>query len=165
MKIVQCVIGVVLGMFIMASHAQAQRAAHTMIGQIQPDIVATLGLSPEQNEKLDTLKVKFSQELMIISNALKVKRLALNAGLQTMYVDKKKVDALVAEIGQLSQQEMAKQVEQVFAIREVLTPEQNQKLIAAQVAKKDQGGKGAKGAKGGKHKGKKKADQQTQDEQ
>ena len=162
MKILQYLTGFVFGMFVLTSHAHAQGAVKMAQDQIPVDIEAQLELSPEQSDRLATLKEKYAVEQGVISDALKTKRTAIVTALDAAAPDRKKVDAIVADINQLSAQEMGKRIDQVFAIRAILTPEQNQKLLQLIKEKRDaakaDSGKATKGAPKGKHHGKKKKD-------
>ncbi|MBF0122651.1 MAG: periplasmic heavy metal sensor [Candidatus Omnitrophica bacterium] len=160
MKILQCLLGLVFGMFVMTSYVQAQKIKDETKA-ISSEVGTKLGLTPEQRDKLAALQERFTAELRVIGDTLKTKRVGLKEALAVVSPDRKKVDSLVGEINQLNSQELTKRIDQAFAVNALLTPQQNQnlqKLLSEQkgaLKTKGEGKKAGKAAKAGK--GEKKA--------
>lgn len=155
MKIVQYVTGIFLGTFVFASLVSAQGMGGKAGKPMRPEVEYKLGLTPEQSNKLSTVRERIGDEIKVISVALKDKRLALSNELAALNPDRKKIDAIAVEVSQLTTQEITKHIEEVFSIRAILTPEQNQKyydLLQAQMkasaGKKEEKRSSRKGQKG-----------------
>ncbi|MBF0619189.1 MAG: Spy/CpxP family protein refolding chaperone [Candidatus Omnitrophica bacterium] len=118
--------GTVLGA--VPSFAEQKAAAPTAVQPAAAKDEIDLGLTPEQREKVKALKDSFQAELQAIANASRVKRNELKMALDQDKLDRKAIDKLVAEIGDLDARRLTAQVDQVFKMREVLTPEQFRKI-------------------------------------
>jgi Spy/CpxP family protein refolding chaperone len=87
-----------------------------------------LGITPEQSEKMRTMRQEFVAKQQALGNDLKVKKDELGAELNSDNLNRGKVDSLLADIKALQGKALDNRVDQVFLMREVLTTEQYKKF-------------------------------------
>jgi len=88
-----------------------------------------LGLTQEQKDKLKNLRDDLRAKQNTYSDDLRVAKTSLQQELESANPDRKKADNLVVSINKIQTQMLALRVDQVFAMRTILTPEQYQKLL------------------------------------
>jgi periplasmic protein CpxP/Spy len=88
-----------------------------------------LGLTPEQKDKLKALREDARAKQAGLADDLRNAKSALQKELDSPSPDRKRADNLVASVNKLQSQILAARVDQVFAMRAILTPEQYQKLV------------------------------------
>ena len=112
-----------------------------------------LGLSVEQREKMKALREEFSGKQRDLGDQVKAKRDALRAELDGEDPDRVKVTALVGDVSDLQKQMMINRMDNVFKVREILTPEQFKKLREARAKRMEERkeGRGDKKREGRKH--------------
>jgi Spy/CpxP family protein refolding chaperone len=116
--------------------ARAETAAPSAAPGTGEDKVATevariekeLGITPEQSEKMRTMRQEFVAKQQALGNELKVKKDELGAELNSDAPNRGKVDGMLADIKALQGKALDNRVDQVFLMREVLTPEQYAKF-------------------------------------
>jgi Spy/CpxP family protein refolding chaperone len=89
-----------------------------------------LNLTPEQKETLKTQREAKKEEHKAAREQMKVKMRALHDAISKPETKRADVDGLVAEVNALKGQMFARQIDGVFAMKEVLTPEQFAKMQA-----------------------------------
>ncbi|MBF0569238.1 MAG: Spy/CpxP family protein refolding chaperone [Candidatus Omnitrophica bacterium] len=99
-----------------------------MVEKGQEEIENKLGLSQEQREKIKAIRKDFRAKQEPLAAQIKEKREALRLELDGDKPDRKKVEALVAEVTKLQGQTMLNHADMVLTLRPVFTPEQYQKL-------------------------------------
>jgi len=91
-------------------------------------IIQELDLSPEQQELINKQRAGHREKRRQTFQTLRTKRLELKQELEKQDVDKKKIDSLVSEIKPLLGKLLDLRVESILAMKEILTPEQFEKL-------------------------------------
>jgi Spy/CpxP family protein refolding chaperone len=90
--------------------------------------VGQLGLSQEQQEKLDEYRSKHRRERRQLREKMNIKRSELKLELDKPETDKKKVAEIVAEMKKLEGEKIDQRVNSILELKELLTPEQFEKL-------------------------------------
>ena len=110
-------------------------------------LAVNLNLSEDQIKKLQDLRLEYQKETLELKNALRVKRLELQALLASNEVDENKASSIVEEIGKLSTDIWKKSIHYRLEMRKILTEEQWNKLLFYRHLGgrrgKDRGGRGA----------------------
>ncbi len=91
-------------------------------------VVQELKLTPEQQDLIKKQRAKQKEKRRQTFQTLRTKRLELRQELEKQDIDKKKIDSLVAEIKPLMGELLDLKVESILAMKEILTPEQFEKL-------------------------------------
>jgi len=89
-----------------------------------------LNLSEDQIKKLEDLNLKYQKEMLELTNALQAKQLELQTLLASKQPDQAKVNSKVEEIGKLRTDIEKKALEYQNKVKEILTPEQWNKLYS-----------------------------------
>jgi Spy/CpxP family protein refolding chaperone len=97
-----------------------------------------LGLTPEQQTKLQNLRTEFSAKQVKLQDDLRIAKASLQKELDSANPDRKKSDTLVASVNKLQAQVLSVRVDHVFAMRAILTPEQYQKLVQLREQKRQE---------------------------
>ena len=92
-------------------------------------LAVNLNLSEDQIKKLQDLRLEYQKETLELKNALRVKRLELQALLASNEVDENKASSIVEEIGKLSTDIWKKSIHYRLEMRKILTEEQWNKLL------------------------------------
>jgi len=92
------------------------------------DLIGELGLSPQQVEQIKKHRGEDRLKSKVLREKLAVKTSELKEELDKKKIDKKKINNLLAEIEGMMGQQMEQHVEKIISIREILTPEQYEKL-------------------------------------
>lgn len=87
-----------------------------------------LNLTPEQDKLLKEAKAAHRTEMEELGKALKAKRDALQNALSAPGVTRKQVEPIASEIKSLEAQMVDRRIDGILKIKEILTPEQYQKL-------------------------------------
>ena len=96
----------------------------------------SLGLTEEQRAKMKTLREAGKTQQEALRNDLKAKHEALRQELDAAKPNRGKAEAIVKDISALEEKIGLNRVDMVLKIREILTPEQYQKLQALHEKKK-----------------------------
>ncbi len=89
-----------------------------------------LNLTEDQEKKLKESKESFREQASTLRAQLKEKRQALHGALSKAGVTRQEIEPLVAEMKALQSRMMDQRIEGIFKIKEILTPEQFEKLQA-----------------------------------
>ena len=87
-----------------------------------------LQLTPEQQEQITEQRTAQNKQTRQLRNKLQAKRRALRGELEKQEIDRSKIYALVAEIKTLLGNQVEQRVEGVLSMKQILTPEQVEKL-------------------------------------
>ena len=87
-----------------------------------------LGLNPDQKKKLDLIKSKHRENIDTMHKEMKKLRQQFHDGLTQKVYNEKTLKQLSASIAQLTQKKMDKRIEHIKEVRQLLTPEQFEKL-------------------------------------
>jgi len=87
-----------------------------------------LNLSEDQIEQLQDLRLEHQKEMLEMRNTLQTKRLELQTQLLSEKPDRVKINSLVEEMGELWTDMQKKAIDYQIRMREILTPEQWDKL-------------------------------------
>lgn len=87
-----------------------------------------LGLNDAQRDKVTALKKDFREQQKELFKQISAKKKELGDELGREKLDKKKIDAITAELDKLSGKKLKNRISHVLAVREVLTYEQYSKL-------------------------------------
>jgi len=90
--------------------------------------IKDLELTPEQQEQLKAQRIEQMKKGKELRNKLRAKRKALREELEKEDVDKSKIYGLVAEIKTILGNQVEQRVEGILSTKEILTPEQFEKL-------------------------------------
>jgi len=99
-----------------------------------------LGLTPQQTSELKARREANAGKAKEVREQLKAKRAELKAEIERPTVDRARITALTTDIKSLTGQMIDQKVDNILAMKEVLTPEQFAKMQAKKHDKK--GGKG-----------------------
>lgn len=91
-------------------------------------MVKELNLTPEQREKIEANRKDQGEKAKALHEALKEKRDALKKELNRAGATRASAAALVAEVKALEAKAVDQKVEGIFAVKEILTPEQFEKF-------------------------------------
>jgi Spy/CpxP family protein refolding chaperone len=119
------IIGLVI-VFVMVGTAFAKsEGEHQQRGDRQKEnIFKELNLTPEQQKKLDENRKAQRQDTEKLFSALKEKQVKLQDALKDHTVTRDKVEPLVKEMKSLQAQMVDHRIDGIFAVRDILTPEQ-----------------------------------------
>ncbi|MDD5730808.1 MAG: periplasmic heavy metal sensor [Candidatus Omnitrophica bacterium] len=92
------------------------------------DVMKTLNLSPEQKEKIQKQREDNKQAWSQLNEKLRAKRLELKQELEKPAVDKNRIDAVIGELKTLTGEQLELRVNTILSMKQILTPEQFQKL-------------------------------------
>ncbi|MFH1655666.1 MAG: periplasmic heavy metal sensor [Candidatus Omnitrophota bacterium] len=95
-----------------------------------------LELTQEQQEQIKEQRAEKRKQAERIREQLKAKNQELRQELEKEEVDEVKVQVLIAEINDLQAKQLQQRVEGVLKMKEILTPEQHEKLKAKMQEKK-----------------------------
>jgi len=104
---------------------QQVQGARPASGDWLDNIGGSMGLSAEQNEKLMKQREEFKAKVKDLRSSGIQKRSELKKELEKEKADKAKVDSLVEEIKNIMGEQLRRRVDSIFAIEQVLTPEQS----------------------------------------
>ncbi|MCX5677698.1 MAG: periplasmic heavy metal sensor [Candidatus Omnitrophica bacterium] len=90
-----------------------------------------LQLTPQQKEQLAKEKEEFGSRSKDLREKIQAARTGLKTELEKPAPDKAKVDGLVAEIKNMVGQQIQNRVDKVMAMKQILTPEQFNKMKAS----------------------------------
>jgi len=91
-------------------------------------IEKALGVTPEQRQKMKELRQASQAKQKALADELKAKKSALREELEGPKPNRSKISGLVADVKALQGKMLDDRVEQIFQMREILTPEQYKKL-------------------------------------
>jgi Spy/CpxP family protein refolding chaperone len=105
------------------------------------DVFKELKLSPEQQQKIADQRNQEKEQAKELKEKMAATRNRLKQELDQPVPDKAKVYALIAEMKELMGKSLEQKVEQIFSLKEILTPEQlkllNQKKEGFKLKKGD----------------------------
>ena len=103
------------------------------------DIAKELDLTPEQKEQLKEQMFQARLKKMQTRNKVKVEELKLRHELEKKEVDKETVGKIVEELKRLSGITLEQRVNSILEMKEIITPEQFEKLQSLNKQKKRKG--------------------------
>jgi len=128
-KINSTIIGLaVFFLTVSAVYAQAQVESQRRGNWHEGNIFKELNLTPEQQKKLEENRNAQREEMAKLHTAIKEKQAKLQEDLKTSAVTRETVEPLVSEIKSLQVQLIDHRINGIFAVKEILTPEQFVKL-------------------------------------
>ncbi|MCX5703207.1 MAG: Spy/CpxP family protein refolding chaperone [Candidatus Omnitrophica bacterium] len=107
-----------------SGYAQMQYQDKPSAGRLKEGIYKELNLTPEQQKKLEANRKAQREKTSQLRTAMREKEKILQQALKDPVVTKVKVEPLVNEIKSLQAQLIDQRVSSIFAVREILTPEQ-----------------------------------------
>jgi len=107
-----------------AAYAQPQGGYQQRGDKQKEHILKELNLTPEQQQKLEENRKAQRQEIEKLSVALKEKQAKLKEALKNPAVTKVTVEPLANEMKSLQAQLVDHRINGIFAVKEILTPEQ-----------------------------------------
>ena len=112
--------------FLTVSEAAAQMPGVGRQGgsRLKEDIFKQLNLTPEQQQKLGENRKAQREKMAQLLQAVKEKREELRKDLESATVTRDAVQPLVSDIKSLEAQLVDNRVNGIFAVKEILTPEQ-----------------------------------------
>lgn len=111
-----------------------------------------LDLTTEQRDKLKAHREKTKGEMKAIHEQMREKKLALKTELDKQIIDKAKIADIATQLKTLSAQMVDQRINSILSLKEILTPEQFQKMHARMEEKMSKhGGKWGGGGKGKMH--------------
>jgi Spy/CpxP family protein refolding chaperone len=96
--------------------------------QRHEDFIKELGLTQEQQDKLDALRKAHREENKDLREALKEKRQALKKELAKPVSDNNAISAIATEMKDIQAQLIDNRINNILQVKEVMTPEQYQKF-------------------------------------
>jgi len=128
-KIRLVIIGLVVSLIMASSvYAQGQSVGKPDGARLKESIYKELNLTAEQQKKLEENRAKQRQMNSQLRTALTEKEKQLQQSLKDPDVTRAKLEPLVGEIKSLQAQLIDQRVSGIFAVKEILTPEQISKL-------------------------------------
>jgi len=107
-----------------AAYAKPQGEYQHRGDKQKENIFKELNLTPEQQKKLEENRKAQRQETEKLFSALKEKQAKLQEALKNPTVTRDKVEPLVNEMKSLQAQLVDHRIDGIFAVREILTPEE-----------------------------------------
>jgi Spy/CpxP family protein refolding chaperone len=92
------------------------------------DIAAELGLTEEQKEQLKEQRFQSNYKKIQTRSKTRLKELELRHELQKKEVDREAIDRILKELKELQAAALDQKVESILRVKEILTPEQFEKL-------------------------------------
>jgi Spy/CpxP family protein refolding chaperone len=123
-------------------YAETQYSGRSGGGKIKEGIYKDLNLTPEQQKKLEDNRKAQREETTQLRTAMRAKEKELQQALKDPAVTKAGVQPLVNEIKSLQGQLIDHRVSGIFAVKQILTPEQIAKFNQLMEKRKD--GKGGR---------------------
>lgn len=145
------IVAVMLGAICCASGAFAEgdhdkmppAGHHRMEGSGKGDFLKGLDLTPEQRDKLKTHREENMKVMKEIRDEMKEQKTALRDELKKKVIDSAKIADIAAKLKKLSAEMVDQRISSILSLREILTPEQFQKMQADMEKKhKEHGRKG-----------------------
>ncbi len=127
MKRAKLIIVSLAAIFLASSFSQAQaqeQGQNESLGQHQYRMFSELGLSVEQQEKLEVNRKAQRQGFAKLMQAMREQREKLQNQLKDPKVTLAKLQPLIAEIKSLQGRLIDQRISSIFAVKEILTPEQ-----------------------------------------
>ncbi len=127
-------------------YAQPKSTEHKWDGQ-REEMTKELNLTPEQQAKIEENRKAGREQMMKITTALKEKQAKLQEELKNPAVTRQGVMPLVSEIKALEAQLVDRRMDGIFAVKQIMTPEQfikfQQKVEERQKDRKERFDKGS----------------------
>jgi len=92
------------------------------------DIMKTLNLAPEQKAQIEKQRSASRQAWSELRDKLRTKRLELKQELEKPNIDRNRINTIIAEIKNLTGEQLELRVNNILAMKQVLTPEQFKKI-------------------------------------
>jgi len=92
------------------------------------NLIQQLNLTAEQQKQLEASKKEHRASTKEIRNALTLKKMELRLELEKEKIDRKKIDGIASEIKRLLGRQIDLKVEGILTMKQILTPEQFEKL-------------------------------------
>ncbi len=93
-----------------------------------PNIINELSLTPEQRELLKEQRYQERYKMINTRNKIRLKELELRHELEKKEINREAVDKILAELKKLQSNILEQRVEAILKMKEILTPEQFEKL-------------------------------------
>ena len=87
-----------------------------------------LGLTPEQQELIKKQRAEFMEKNKDLGKRFRSKRVELKKELEKPKVDKATVDKIIADLKELTGEKLQNRVDKILSMKQILTPEQFDKL-------------------------------------
>ena len=147
------IIGLVVFLLTVSSvYAQTQSPGKPDSGRLKESIYKELNLTPEQQKKLEENRKAQHEKNSQLRTTMMEKEKQMQQALKDPGVTRAKVEPLVNEIKSLQAQLIEQRVNGIFAVKEILTPEQisqlNQLMEKRKEGRKDHFGDWQKRRKG-----------------
>jgi len=116
-----------LGVFFLtvsSGYAQMQGADRPAGGRLKEGIYKELNLTPEQQKKLEENRKAQREKTSQLHTAMRGKEKELQQALKDPAITRAKVEPFVNEIKSLQAQLIDQRISGIFAVKEILTPEQ-----------------------------------------
>lgn len=129
-----------LGVFFLtvsSAYAQAQKVGKPDGGRFKESIYKELNLTPEQQKTLEANRKAQYERTSQIRATMMEKEKQLQQTLKDPAVTRAKVEPLVSEIKSLQAQLIDQRVNGIFAVKEILSPEQISKLTQLMEKRKE----------------------------
>jgi Spy/CpxP family protein refolding chaperone len=137
-KIKLIIIGLAVFFLTVSSvYAETQNIGKPAGGRLRESIYKELNLTPEQQKKLEENRKAQREKTSQLRTAMQEKERALQQALKDPAVTRDKVEPLVNEIKSLQAQLIDQRVSGIFAVKEILTPEQMGKFNQFMEKRKD----------------------------
>jgi periplasmic protein CpxP/Spy len=128
-KIRLLIVGLVVALLAVSSaYAQEQNAGKPDAGKIKEGIYKELNLTVDQQQKLEANRKAQREKMMQLHQAMMGKEKQMREALGDPAVNRASVEQLAGEIKSLQGQLIDQRVSGIFAVKEILTPEQVTKL-------------------------------------
>jgi Spy/CpxP family protein refolding chaperone len=123
------IIGLAVSLLTVSSgYAQTPSAGKPDGGRLKEGIYKELNLTSEQQKKLEENRKEQRQKSSQLRTTMMEKEKQMQQALKDPGVTREKIEPLVKEIKSLQAQLIDQRVSGIFAVKEILTPEQNSKL-------------------------------------
>ena len=101
---------------------------HSRRHQIEANLAKELGLSAEQQKRIEEQRMKNKQRSIEIKRQINTKMVQLKEELNKTKINKAGIKKTISELKNLKGRELEQHVKRILSIREILTPEQYNKL-------------------------------------
>ena len=124
--------GLIVGALVWGRLVLAQETVQEPLPSPRISIEEALSLTPEQKEKIAAVMTVYNKEQKQLRAALGKQRDIVEKELGAMNPNRHKVEARAEDISRLQKKMQLQRIDHVFAIRDVLTPEQYKAYLELQ---------------------------------
>lgn len=95
---------------------------------LPPQLIKKLGLTDEQQDKVQSIRMNAEKEKIKIEAELRIKQIDMQEQMEKKSVNEKEISKLIDAISDLQKKMLENRIKTMLALKKILTPEQQEKL-------------------------------------